>query len=98
MITCFADLHHAIGERLTKRKHGFLLFNSEAPHVVIMFQMGLEEYKRKRKFDKTPEPAGAVKKPGGHSFVIQKHHATRLHYDFRLEMEGVLRSWAIPKG
>jgi bifunctional non-homologous end joining protein LigD len=60
--------------------------------------MGLEEYKRKRKFDKTPEPAGAVKKASGHTFVIQKHHATRLHYDFRLEMEGVLRSWAIPKG
>jgi bifunctional non-homologous end joining protein LigD len=60
--------------------------------------MGLEEYKRKRKFNETPEPAGEVKKHRGHSFVIQKHHATRLHYDFRLEMEGVLRSWAIPKG
>src|SRR5437867_3556590 len=60
--------------------------------------MGLEEYKRKRKFDKTPEPAGTIKKQEGNSFVIQKHHATRLHYDFRLEMEGVLRSWAIPKG
>ena len=60
--------------------------------------MGLEEYKRKRKFDKTPEPAGEVKKKRGSSFVIQKHRATRLHYDFRIEMEGVLRSWAIPKG
>jgi len=60
--------------------------------------MGLEEYKRKRKFDKTPEPAGEVKKKPGNSFVIQKHRATRLHYDFRIEMEGVLRSWAIPKG
>ena len=60
--------------------------------------MGLEEYKRKRKFDETPEPAGEVKKKPGNSFVIQKHRATRLHYDFRIEMEGVLRSWAIPKG
>ena len=60
--------------------------------------MGLEEYKRKRRFSETPEPAGEVKKKRGSSFVIQKHHATRLHYDFRLEMEGVLRSWAIPKG
>src|SRR6476660_8587123 len=60
--------------------------------------MGLEEYKRKRKFDKTPEPAGEVKKKPGNSFVIQKHRATRLHYDFRIEMEGILRSWAVPKG
>src|SRR6266446_3569775 len=60
--------------------------------------MGLDEYKRKRRFDETPEPAGEVKAKAGNSFVIQKHHATRLHYDFRLEMEGVLRSWAIPKG
>src|SRR5262245_1639449 len=60
--------------------------------------MGLEEYKRKRKFNETPEPPGELKKRAGNSFVIQKHHATRLHYDFRLEMEGVLRSWAVPKG
>ena len=60
--------------------------------------MGLEEYKRKRRFNETPEPEGKVKKSTGSSFVIQKHRATRLHYDFRLEMEGVLRSWAIPKG
>ncbi len=60
--------------------------------------MGLDEYKRKRKFNRTPEPAGEIKKTPGKSFVIQKHRATRLHYDFRLEMEGVLRSWAIPKG
>jgi bifunctional non-homologous end joining protein LigD len=60
--------------------------------------MGLQEYKRKRDFKKTPEPAGKVAPAKGSSFVIQKHAATRLHYDFRLEMEGVLRSWAVPKG
>ena len=64
----------------------------------MMSFMGLEEYKRKRRFSETPEPEGKVKKAAGSSFVIQKHRATRLHYDFRLEMDGVLRSWAIPKG
>jgi len=60
--------------------------------------LSLKEYKRKRDFKKTPEPAGKVHARKGHSFVIQKHAASRLHYDFRLEMEGVLRSWAVPKG
>ena len=63
-----------------------------------MSNMGLQEYKRKRRFNETPEPEGELKNTAGQSFVIQKHRATRLHYDFRLEMEGVLRSWAIPKG
>ncbi len=60
--------------------------------------MGLKEYYRKRDFAITPEPRGEEKKKEGRSFVIQKHAATRLHYDFRLEMEGVLKSWAVPKG
>src|SRR2546430_1753959 len=64
--------------------------------------MGLAEYKAKRDFRKTAEPKGGKplrKQVGGASrFVIQKHDARRLHYDFRLQMEGVLKSWALPKG
>src|SRR5688500_17823518 len=62
--------------------------------------MTLTTYRRKRDFNRTPEPRGgpASKQAGALKFVIHKHDATRLHYDLRLELDGVLRSWAVPKG
>jgi bifunctional non-homologous end joining protein LigD len=58
----------------------------------------LDAYRAKRDFTKTPEPAGGRAKTGGNSYVIQKHAARRMHYDFRLELNGVLKSWAVPEG
>ncbi|GLR54074.1 DNA ligase D [Shinella yambaruensis] len=58
----------------------------------------LDVYRQKRDFKTTSEPRGRKARKGGHSFVIQKHDATRLHYDFRIEMDGVLKSWAVTRG
>jgi bifunctional non-homologous end joining protein LigD len=60
--------------------------------------MSLKEYERKRHFDSTPEPPAKRETKPGHRFVVQMHRASRLHYDFRLELDGVLKSWAVPKG
>ncbi|MFL6720641.1 MAG: DNA ligase D [Sphingomonas sp.] len=60
--------------------------------------LDIETYNRKRDFSKTQEPRGRTLKGKGDSFVVQKHDASRLHWDFRLELDGVLKSWAVPKG
>ena len=63
----------------------------------VCLRLSLDEYKTKRNFNKTSEPQDAQEKRLGDVYVIQKHDASHLHYDLRLEMDGVLKSWAIPK-
>jgi len=62
--------------------------------------MSLKVYRKKRNFQRTPEPKPSVRRPtkGGSRYVIQRHDASHLHYDFRIEYQGVLKSWALPKG
>ena len=67
-------------------------------HPSVTKPSHLDAYRAKRSLERTPEPAGAVGRDGGRLFVVHQHAARRLHFDLRLEMEGVLRSWAVPKG
>lgn len=60
--------------------------------------VSLKQYQQKRKFEKTLEPKGKIEKISKNRFVVQAHRATHFHHDFRLEMDGVLKSWAVPKG
>jgi bifunctional non-homologous end joining protein LigD len=77
------------------------LRTDKSPSECTTDQLGqkkIAEYASKRDFAKTSEPTGGTKAEGGPIFVIQEHHSRRLHYDFRLEKDGVLKSWAVPKG
>lgn len=82
----------------TERKAGASAVKKLKPSKKYKTPEQLEKYSTKRDFEKTPEPAAEVNDNKGNSFVVHRHHASRLHYDLRLEKDGVLKSWAVPKG
>ena len=77
-----------------------MVLDSKGEYTTDMELLGLslKKYWTRRDFSKTPEPRGKVKEEKGNLFVIQEHHASNLHWDLRLERDGVLKSWAVPKG
>lgn len=82
----------------TQSKPGLVLKGKLKPARTYKTPEQLKRYSIKRSFDKTPEPQPERLGQGGSAFVVHRHHASRLHYDLRLEKDGVLRSWALPKG
>jgi len=86
--------------KLRASKFNQLRPDKNAPDCTLdqIVDENLREYVSKRDFSVSPEPAGTIREGEGSSFVVQEHHARRLHYDFRLERQGVMKSWAVPKG
>src|SRR5215469_16811113 len=94
-VLCWKILH--VEARLSPSKNLFDI-NVMRSKVENRMASGLEKYRAKRRFDSSPEPEGAGAHGSSPIFVIQKHHARRMHYDLRLEIGGTLRSWAVPEG